>query len=260
MLDIQHANVSLFWRYDKMKVYSNFGIGEMLNEEQLPCKTCINLTKSVVEVMDSEEDITEEHLLIPAVEELYPYNKCIGDYLGREAEDVPRGMSASHYLRSKQRMTEFYVYRRSAAVNRLIGWLQAHDIEICYEEYVPCERKTRKEHHNGLETPSIDDKELYDAKVDAHLIIKTVAEYYQVTVEQIVSKSRSMDIVKPRYVAMYLCRTLLQMKIELIAKIFGDRDTSTVVHACKQISYEIEKNQQLQVEIKSLKEKIMCNC
>lgn len=46
------------------------------------------------------------------------------------------------------------------------------------------------------------------------------------------------------------------MKIEIIAKIVGNRDTATVVHACKQISSEIERNQELKVEIDSLKEKI----
>lgn len=239
-----------------MKIYSNFGIGEMLGEEMFPCKTCINFTKSVVEVVDSEEDITEDHLLIPTVEELYPYNKCIGDFLSREAEEVPRGMSASHYLRSHQKMTEFYVYRRSAAVNRLIGWLQAHGIEICYVEYVPEEKKTPREYYSDLDVKPIDENELSNARIGAQCIMEVVAECYQITVEQLVSKSRSVDVVKPRYVAMYLCRTMLQMKIEIIAKIVGNRDTATVVHACKQISSEIEGNQQLKMEIDSLKEKI----
>lgn len=49
------------------------------------------------------------------------------------------------------------------------------------------------------------------------------------------------------------------MKIEIIAKIVGNRDTATVVHACRQISSEIEKNQDLKEEIDSLKEKIDLN-
>ena len=114
-----------------MIIKSNFGIDEMLNEEALPCKVCINLQKSMVEVLDSEDDITKEHLVIPTIEELYPYNKCMYDFLGDNI--VPKGMSASHYLRANQMMREFHVYRRSAVVNRLIGWLQARDIELQYD-------------------------------------------------------------------------------------------------------------------------------
>ena len=72
-----------------MIIKSNFGIDEMLNEETLPCKVCINLQKSMIEVVDSEDDITEEHLVIPTVEELYPYNKCMYDFLGDDI--VPKG-------------------------------------------------------------------------------------------------------------------------------------------------------------------------
>lgn len=82
-------------------------------------------------MLDSEDDITEEHLVIPTIEELYPYNKCMYDFLGNDI--VPKGMSASHYLRVNQMMREFHVYRKSAVVNRLIGWLQARDIELQYE-------------------------------------------------------------------------------------------------------------------------------
>ena len=39
-----------------MIIKSSFGIDEMSNDETLPCKVCINLQKSMVEVLDSEDD------------------------------------------------------------------------------------------------------------------------------------------------------------------------------------------------------------
>ena len=164
-----------------MIIKSNFGIDEMLNDEALPCKVCINLHKSMVEVLDSEDDITEEYLVILTVEELYPYNKCMYDFLGDDI--VPKGMSASHYLRANQMMREFYVYRRSAVMNRLIGWLQARDIELQCESLrgdmrYDCQTQKKNKDVSGKDskerTSVIEDKKM----LTVQLIMESVAEHY----------------------------------------------------------------------------------
>ena len=226
-----------------MIIKSNFGIDEMLNNETLPCKICINLHKSMVEVLDSEDDIREENVLIPTIDELYPYNKCMYDFLGNRS--VPKGMSASHYLRIKQMMREFYVYRQSVVVNRLIGWLQARDFEIKYEDYVEDDSCHRQEQKGII--------------VTAQLLMETVAEYYKISVEEILSRDRDADVVRARYITMYLCANMLHMSAESIGSFVGNRNDSMVIYACKQIADEVERSTQLATEIEFIKKKVHFN-
>ncbi len=56
------------------------------------------------------------------------------------------------------------------------------------------------------------------------------------------SSKRSNEIAYPRQIAMYLCRELAKMQYKNIGNVFGNRDHSTVMHACSKIEEEIKKN------------------
>lgn len=66
-------------------------------------------------------------------------------------------------------------------------------------------------------------------------IQKTVAEYFHIKVNDLLSKKRTRNIARPRQVAMSLTRQLTSLSLPEIGLSFGGRDHSTVIHACKTI-------------------------
>ena len=87
----------------------------------------------------------------------------------------------------------------------------------------------------------------FDAKKVASVndIIAKVAEKFNVSVDEIKSKSRHSRLILPRFVGMYLARELTGMTTTEIGKEFGDRDHSTVINAFNKISEDIASNQEL---------------
>ncbi|WP_418969312.1 chromosomal replication initiator protein DnaA [Alloscardovia omnicolens] len=72
-------------------------------------------------------------------------------------------------------------------------------------------------------------------------IISFVAQYYKLTFEDIVGSSRTKNVAAARQVAMYLSRELTSMSLVDIGATFGGRDHSTVMHACRKISSEMQE-------------------
>ena len=89
-------------------------------------------------------------------------------------------------------------------------------------------------------------------KNDITRIQKIVAEYFQISVEDIRSKKRSSNISFPRQIAMYLCRKLTNESFPKIGTEFGGKDHSTVMHSVEKIEQEIKNNSDLASIIKKL--------
>jgi chromosomal replication initiator protein len=67
-------------------------------------------------------------------------------------------------------------------------------------------------------------------------IQKTVAEYFKIKVSDMHSKRRNRNVARPRQVAMALAKDLTQMSLPEIGEAFGNRDHTTVLHACRTIA------------------------
>ncbi len=64
-------------------------------------------------------------------------------------------------------------------------------------------------------------------------IIQTVCEYFNITKETMLSKSRKRQIVQARQIAMYQCRNLIpNCSLSTIGSQLGGKDHATVLHAC----------------------------
>ena len=72
--------------------------------------------------------------------------------------------------------------------------------------------------------------------VNAENIRDLVAEYYGVSVKDLIGKKRARNIARPRQMAMALVRELTQDSFPEIGQVFGGRDHTTVMHACEKIS------------------------
>ncbi|MGQ0509874.1 MAG: chromosomal replication initiator protein DnaA [Betaproteobacteria bacterium] len=67
-------------------------------------------------------------------------------------------------------------------------------------------------------------------------IQKTVAEYFKIKMSDMHSKRRTRNVARPRQVAMALAKDLTQMSLPEIGEAFGNRDHTTVLHACRTIA------------------------
>ncbi len=82
-------------------------------------------------------------------------------------------------------------------------------------------------------------------------VIKTVAEYWGILVEDILGKSQSRECVLPRQVAMSICRYQLELPFTKIGTIF-DRDHSTVISAIRHIMKKQESDSELSASLNAL--------
>ncbi|MBV9594285.1 MAG: chromosomal replication initiator protein DnaA [Actinobacteria bacterium] len=76
----------------------------------------------------------------------------------------------------------------------------------------------------------------YDApEITAATIMTVAAEFFSVSVDDLVGQSRSRVLVQARQIAMYLCRELTDLSLPKIGELFGGRDHTTVMHADRKI-------------------------
>lgn len=99
-------------------------------------------------------------------------------------------------------------------------------------------------------------KGLISEKNDVAKIQKVVADYFQISIDDLRGKKRSSNISFPRQIAMYLCRKLTDESFPKIGIEFGGKDHTTVMHSCDKIEKEIKNNKELAKTIDKLEKEI----
>ena len=87
-------------------------------------------------------------------------------------------------------------------------------------------------------------------------IVRAVADYYGVNLDQLRSSKRDRAIVVPRQIAMYLIREETDISLLRIGAELGGRDHSTVLHACDKIARELSENDEMRREVNAVREMI----
>lgn len=77
---------------------------------------------------------------------------------------------------------------------------------------------------------------VHDRLISIDNIQKTISDYYNISLSDLLSKSRSRSIARPRQIAMSLAKELTEKSLPEIGRAFGGRDHTTVIHACKKIN------------------------
>lgn len=93
-------------------------------------------------------------------------------------------------------------------------------------------------------------------KLDCATIMDVVARFYHVSVDDLKSNRRSKEVTMPRQIAMYLCRILINMTLPQIGSEFGNRDHTTVMHACSKVTADLTTSDSLSREIAEIKKRI----
>ena len=83
-------------------------------------------------------------------------------------------------------------------------------------------------------------------------IVMACCEYFGVSREEMLSKSRTRQISHARQIAMYLCRDLTDMSLPRVGAVFGGRDHTTVLHAERKIKQLMREQRQVYQQIQEL--------
>ena len=92
-----------------------------------------------------------------------------------------------------------------------------------------------------------------DKDISSQKIQEEVANFYKISVADMISKKRPKEIAYPRQIAMYLIREITGKSLPAIGKEFGGRDHTTVIYAHKQISDKMKTDTSLQKEMDTIK-------
>jgi chromosomal replication initiator protein len=87
-------------------------------------------------------------------------------------------------------------------------------------------------------------------------ILDATAAAFDFTVEEIIGPSRRRPLVQARQIAMYLLRVLANYSYPAVAAEMGNRDHTTVMHACKKIEAQMSAKRQVYEQVDELIRKI----
>ena len=74
-------------------------------------------------------------------------------------------------------------------------------------------------------------------------VMRVVATYYNVTVDDLKGPRRTREIATPRQVAMFLCRELTDSSMSRIGESMGGRDHTTVLHGCDKVAEDVRTSE-----------------
>ena len=103
-------------------------------------------------------------------------------------------------------------------------------------------------------------KDIFDhdegPRLSIQFIQHMVADYYQITPDDLRSKRKDRDVSVPRQIAMYLCRQLMGATTTQIGRDFGGRHYSTVMYACETIASQRAQDKELDRQLHELERKL----
>jgi chromosomal replication initiator protein len=83
-------------------------------------------------------------------------------------------------------------------------------------------------------------------------ILQATAERYGFEIDQLTGRRRHRDLVQARQVAMYVCRQLTPLSFPSIAREFGGRDHTTIIHAVERVEQLMKERQEVYDQVTAL--------
>ncbi len=87
-------------------------------------------------------------------------------------------------------------------------------------------------------------------------LLEIVTSYYDLSIEDLLGKSREKRLAFPRQIAMYLLREDAKCSYPAIGAHVGDRDHTTAMHACHKIGGALKVDEQLKRDVAIIREKV----
>ena len=98
---------------------------------------------------------------------------------------------------------------------------------------------------------------LTENKVNIDQIQTSVCQFFKINKTEMLSARRSRYLVRPRQTAIYLAKILTSKSLPEIGRAFSNRDHTTVIHSVKTIEKLKKEDNELSINIDTLKNKIL---
>jgi chromosomal replication initiator protein len=96
-------------------------------------------------------------------------------------------------------------------------------------------------------------------EISIDYIQKLVCDYFGVGVDAVKSKVRKREIVQARQIAMYFAKDMTKASLKNIGSHFGNRDHSTVIHACQTVNDLVETDKKYRRDVDEIEKRIKIN-
>ncbi len=87
-------------------------------------------------------------------------------------------------------------------------------------------------------------------------LLEAITRHYEISMEDILGKSREQRFALPRQVAMFLLREEIKCSYPAIGHHIGGRDHTTAMHACDKINTLLKKDDQMKQDLNVIREKL----
>ncbi len=94
--------------------------------------------------------------------------------------------------------------------------------------------------------------ELPNRNLTVEVIQRVTCQHFNLKIADLKGAKRNRGVVVPRMIAMFLTRKLTQLSFPDIGRAFGDRDHSTVMHACRKIEFDLTHDLTAQSDVQAI--------
>ena len=119
--------------------------------------------------------------------------------------------------------------------------------------------RLRQPHHGAAHRSRLAARVLGDLLTDSQprpitpqVILEATSKMFGFPIEEIIGKKRQRPLVTARQVAMYVFRELTDLSYPAIAREFGGRDHTTVIHAVEKISAQMRTQRPIYDQVTEL--------
>jgi chromosomal replication initiator protein len=112
---------------------------------------------------------------------------------------------------------------------------------------------TDREINVDLARDALKDLLIYrDRQLTVDNIQRLVADYFNIKISDLISKSRARNIARPRQMAMSFSKQYTNLSLPKIGTEFGGRDHTTVLHACRKVDELVKADLSFESDYKKL--------
>ena len=92
-------------------------------------------------------------------------------------------------------------------------------------------------------------------KLTLEMVLRVAADFFEVTLAELIGRNRSAKIVLPRQVIMYVIREEVGASLQQIGRAL-ERDHTTVMHGIERVASEMDKDPHLAQSVSSLRNRL----
>jgi chromosomal replication initiator protein len=160
--------------------------------------------------------------------------------------EILRRWTSQRALRLSESILQLLAQELSGAVPELIGAMLQLEV-TAVSDVAAIDRKRVKEFLSARKTA---------LQPKASDVAMATARHFKLKLADMRGPSRRRGVVVAREVAMYLCRQLTNLSLQSIGHYFGDRDHTTVMHACRKTTELLQTDPAIREAVEVLEAKL----